>query len=1153
MYSCIKSFMDNDKENGLLLLDMPTGFGKTYSVIKYIAEFIKENSDTGKKIFFITTLKKNLPVEELKRRLDEMELLHLFEERVIELKSNVDTVVANYNSSMYNDIPLEIRNSEEFKNFKADVEFLKKHTGQNSDLVRSVRNNFSNNNERIFRSHLQNIFTRNFPSIKERLLAIKTDSAWQWVGKLYPSVFTSEKQVIFMSMDKFICPHSTIVEKGYYFYNSKISNGALVFIDEFDATKGTILKNIIENGLKEKIDYIELFNHIYAVLRNKTFPESLFVPSAHRMNSDYKDQSLKDVLKDLIKLADEIYDTYSLNFNHKTENAENDSANFLFNDHRYISVLSGQNKFISISSDENDSVNRITFSTRKPEEKNSIQMLLSKLRGFISYFQITVSILATNYVHLRNERSNNGDDEYTYDSAIRSVLAEFDLGTVYENYLFTQVKMLRTKSRNSIAGSDFDFSLYENGFRYYSFENSPDYDFKSIISMFSFSQTPERILTKLCEKAKVIGVSATATLPSVLCNYDLDYLSHKMGAAYSHISADDRERLKNEFANSQQGYKDIAVHAELFDSSNYSVSLWDQVFDDSELAKAAYDHVERSLSSADGGEDNKYNHQRYFRIALAFKKFWEHEDIRSFLCMLNKHPKRNDKFLDINVLYYLFELITERLCDVRKTVCLLDGEGYDDKKSDIAKKLTNGEKLFVISVYQTIGAGQNLQYDIPDAVRDSLIQTNSWNRSTKKDFDAIYLDLPTNLTVNIWNDSHIGTEDFVKYIFETEYLQENGEISDEIARQNIKEAFGRSFCRKKFMGKTYKDKPSVCYYATKQIVQAIGRICRTNMKQPDIYVFADADICNYFHVGIAENRLLNREVTALIDKINEHGAAEIPDPDLISHGELCSVRVNKFINSMIREEWDRNKMKQWEKLREIVLKTPTATKEDYQNFTISQSYIQMSEPADKYYYSQEEDYNRIKIRFAPSRDFPCEVSAKAAKLDRILLFSGMTEYFTAKGRALTFAPNEYIMSPALFNNIYKGALGEAAGWVWFRNVLGIQLDMIREPALFELFDYKVPGLPVYVDFKNWHDTTRFDEKGTMNKVVRKARECRAECVIIANILADGSYDTRVTHDGEITIVRCPSIMTDNGTTVTENVEAAEVIRRCINNVRNSHE
>lgn len=51
MYSCIKSFMDNDKENGLLLLNMPTGFGKTYSVIKYIVEYMKENSNNGKKSF----------------------------------------------------------------------------------------------------------------------------------------------------------------------------------------------------------------------------------------------------------------------------------------------------------------------------------------------------------------------------------------------------------------------------------------------------------------------------------------------------------------------------------------------------------------------------------------------------------------------------------------------------------------------------------------------------------------------------------------------------------------------------------------------------------------------------------------------------------------------------------------------------------------------------------------------------------------------------------------------------------------------------------------------------------------------------------------------------------------------------------------------
>ena len=41
---------------GLFLLDMPTGFGKTYSVLDYAPEF------KDKKIFFVTTLKKNLRI-----------------------------------------------------------------------------------------------------------------------------------------------------------------------------------------------------------------------------------------------------------------------------------------------------------------------------------------------------------------------------------------------------------------------------------------------------------------------------------------------------------------------------------------------------------------------------------------------------------------------------------------------------------------------------------------------------------------------------------------------------------------------------------------------------------------------------------------------------------------------------------------------------------------------------------------------------------------------------------------------------------------------------------------------------------------------------------------------------------------------------------
>lgn len=67
MYTVIKNYCSNEIENGLLLLDMPTGFGKTYNVLKYIYEASMEAANAERKFFFVTTLKKNLPKEDLEK------------------------------------------------------------------------------------------------------------------------------------------------------------------------------------------------------------------------------------------------------------------------------------------------------------------------------------------------------------------------------------------------------------------------------------------------------------------------------------------------------------------------------------------------------------------------------------------------------------------------------------------------------------------------------------------------------------------------------------------------------------------------------------------------------------------------------------------------------------------------------------------------------------------------------------------------------------------------------------------------------------------------------------------------------------------------------------------------------------------------------
>ena len=92
--------------------------------------------------------------------------------------------------------------------------------------------------------------------------------------------------------------------------------------------------------------------------------------------------------------------------------------------------------------------------------------------------------------------------------------------------------------------------------------------------------------------------------------------------------------------------------------------------------------------------------------------------------------------------------------------------------------------------------------------------------------------------------------------------------------------------------------------------------------------------------------------------------------------------------------------------------------------------------------------------------------------------------------------------------------------------------------------------PVYVDFKNWHETTQFDENKTLEKVINKAIQCQAKCVIVANIISKIKHSVIITHHNNITIIRCQSLMIDNVTSVDVNKEAASKIRRCINEISN---
>ena len=135
------------------------------------------------------------------------------------------------------------------------------------------------------------------------------------------------------------------------------------------------------------------------------------------------------------------------------------------------------------------------------------------------------------------------------------------------------------------------------------------------------------------------------------------------------------------------------------------------------------------------------------------------------------------------------------------------------------------------------------------------------------------------------------------------------------------------------------------------------------------------------------------------------------------------------------------------------------------------------------------------------------------------------------------------MAPPLFNNIYRGALGEVVGKALFYRYANVQLEDITENKIFEFFDYKVSGAVVYVDFKNWHETSNFDDEQMTAHIISKAKECKAKCVIIANILSDSRYQIRKKAIEGIELLILPSLLLQDKEN-SLNKAAWDEIRRC---------
>ena len=1092
---------DKDRTNGLLLVDLPTGFGKTYTVAQYIAE----NYDKiDGKIIFVTQLKKNFPEDDLRKCFKALGKEDVLDEQMLIIENNVDNLCKNFGKVKEELKKYNICDKALLWRIEREITILNKEDlGEDAlFLKQQAREDLQENSERELRNKVTAYLLRKEDgkerTKKERRDLVMSDPAYSWIAKLYPTVHAFDKQILIMSLDKFLLRFSTIVEPPFIIPESTefLKNG-VVFIDEFDSSKDVVLNRIIEDGLSNYIAVLELFRLIETRLNSDTkFTRKLLVES-QRHSSKENWLSPAEIIDNFKDRANEIVNKYNLQFLHKLDDNKNSKASFLFQDYQTHTIVNDEKRRLIVKGDDERQINKINVIRNEDvnEEDDPLNRLINEINGYLKYFQTGIGFIAENYV---DKKFENKEDVYniTYESAIRTALSEFGIEGRNQNYLTNNILCaFRRKNRAGWQKAEdaVDFSTYNTGFRYCNLIDSDFFDTQSRFNYVAFNDSPEKFLVRLMDRVKVVGVSATATIESALVNYDLKYLSKRWGKNISYPDDEDKKRIKEKFNELTKYYDRVNINCKPLGES---VAL-------SEKVKEIFERV-CPLTTPN------YKRTRLICFTQCVEQFFCNGEIKAFLYFSNAKLNEFDEN-GYNQYLTIFNDI-RKLYGNNARLHFLTGslETFDKHKSDMFESLKNGEKVFAVTTYASMGAGQNIHYEFPKTDCDEIIRVNDTDYSDdKKDFDAIYLEQPSNVLINFYNGFDCE-QSFIKYIFQIKFLLEAGDLNAFEANKRIREAFAVQFGWNANRSGHPKNSRHFCLAYAKVILQAIGRICRTPNKSKNIYIFYQSGledkivpVLDYF-----DDKLINPEYRAFLECCRNVGSeiAITPREEVLKISAASVMEKSKKRIDGLREDWQLNNIRNWEAIRDYVLKHPTLN--NLEGVPFPELYIELPEE-DNCYYQRENEFKLTEVSFRKVAGYN-SVDEEEVMLPDILKIPGVREYFVDEGYAVEFKKARFMLAFNVLKQIYQGALGEIVGrFILDRKLLrGMDVQFKDMPEqLYEKFDNMIAE-GFYIDFKLWKGTYDPSYKVQLKKIRSKLRAANPKKILYVNILKPNNMSVK---------------------------------------------
>lgn len=1090
IYDIIKNHADKDEK--MFLLDAPTGFGKTYNAIKYIQKNYKY-----KKIFFVANQIKLLPeVEKMVENLSDDEANEL-KEQLLYLSSYNDSFKNHFDSS-YQIMDLEFKkmNYQLILTLKSLVKNLNE---EKEPQIKQLFYEKFTSTEREFRKQVKTY-------LKLKKYTKKEIQDLKWLTDLYPSILLEKKQIILLTKKKFFLPIDIIYENPTLLYNKKF-NDSILFIDEFDTTKHVLLDIIIESTNNNyKIDCFRLFR----ILQN-TFEKNIL----EEYTKIWESEDVSEVivyLKELFLNTNEKYKSL-LNFPFKIKDKSLITKHFIFNDDKTLTIGKDTDKKIFYTyHNQEEGYNYIVKVYKKDIKKDYVELdkVCRDVIQCIHEFCEKMVLIINGYMEFYNKTKQKLDSSLANQDGCNTIIDFLNIGEENKRFIVNQILQnyshiikLKQYIFEDIGNKDFKrsrYNFYENGFSYLEVKDDIQHNMESKCYLFSYNTTPEKIIVSTALNYHIIGISATSSFESPLVNYDLNYLKQKLNI--DNLFPDQHEQLLMKVLYDQRNqeiYKDVKININFIDGdeeSEYLENIWKEIFNDKK--EEILNNIKEELSH------QKYLYKTIANLYRIFYDFVEDSQKSSFIYFLTFNLNNRKKLVEWLKDSIKFLLIDKN--DIQFEI--LDSLEFDKNYENIKKEyLEKGQKVFIVTNYNTVGAGINLQYEVTAA---NLKYHPHIEISEKRDYDGIFLSKPTNIIPSL-EKSYFDYNQLAYAIYALEYLKVGKQIQYNHFKESISNLFKRALLNyeKSYRLSSYYQYEMICIGAAKILLQALGRICRTENKNKKIDIYMDKGVLSYLYpiLDVLKNKNMNYEFNQILKSIDDENV----DLDILSFTKLrnINIKAHRYIWHLLTyyHRWTTEKMQEWLNLREFVLKYPTC--DDTVRSELLQYYFLFDEAINKYSYNftHEVSTDIDKLDFKMS----CEYCGLEKAIKNI---EGLKEYFIKNGYATTFEKNRYILSPNLYHRIYKGALGEVVG-KYLLSCYGIELCTIDNPEHFERFDYYCQD--IYFDFKNWSEDFLKEESQQVKKTLSKAKQIGARKVFVINVFSQNYRKEKVFEDQLITV------------------------------------